>query len=360
MNQAKNTIVGILSGNHLYKSFLGKRTDDVGWKCLKKHYGLGNSLTSEEKKTLKKRWGRIVRSPLSWGYNFFEMAKAINGFDESFLPSSYYMPYVFERLNAVSEVSLLANKSLQNLFFKGVRQPRTIATCIAGGNLFDSDYNIIKLNTLKEHLCKTDFIIKPARDSSMGRGVKLLKSSDSFDLDDLIKSYGNNFIIQEVIRQSAFTSLLNPTSLNCMRLTSINLNGRITVENRVIKIGAKGQIVDNIGSGSGGMMIGLDEDGRLKDFGFRVDGTKVAVKHDGKPFAGMIIPDFQKVEEFAVRCHSMIPSMGIVGWDIALDSENNPILVEANSYWPGITIEQIADGPIFGKRIGELFKFITN
>lgn len=358
MNNAKKSILTILSGNHLYKSFLGKRTDDVGWRIFKKEYQLGHTLSSDEKRAIKQRW-RMVRSPLSWGYNFFEMAKTIHGFDESFLPSSYYMPHIFEGLNPISEISLLANKSLQNLFFKDIRQPQTIAACIAGGNLFDSDYNIISMRALKDRLCKTNFIIKPARDSSMGRGVKLVKSSDSFDLDNIIKPYGYNFIIQEVIRQSDFTRSLNPTSLNCMRLTSVNLNGRTTVENRVIKIGAKGQIVDNIGSGSGGMMIGLDESGRLKDFGFRVDGTKVNAKHDGKLFGGLIVPDFSKIEDFAIKCHAMIPSMGIVGWDIALDSDNNPILVEANSYWPGITMEQIASGPIFGQRTEEICKLLN-
>lgn len=143
-----------------------------------------------------------------------------------------------------------------------------------------------------------------------------------------------------------------------MRITTLNINGKITAENRVIKIGAIGQNVDNIGSGSGGMMIGVNKDGVLNEFGLKVNGMSVTTKHDGQPFGKLRIPNFTEVIEFAEKCHSMIPSMGIVGWDIALDADDNPILIEANTYWPGITIEQLTSGPIFGNRTDEVIEYI--
>lgn len=354
----KKTISSKLSDNHLFKSMLGKRTDDVGYDIFRQNYDL--SLSKAEKKEIASLWGKIVRSPLSWGYRFYGMAKAIHGFDPRFLPSSYYMPYVFEALNPVGELPFLAHKGMQNLFFKGIRQPLTIATSLSGGSLFDNNYNIIDRHRIPALLSERDFIIKPAHDSSMGRGVKMIHSGDNVDFDKLLSSYNSNFIIQEVVKQSAFTSSLNPTSLNCMRITTLNLNGNISAENRIIKIGAKGQVVDNIGSGSGGMMIGVSPEGVLMDFGFRVNGEKTTTKHDGEPFKGLTIPNFNNVLEFALQCHSMIPSMGIVGWDIALDSNDNPLLVEANSYWPGITIEQVACGPVFANRTQEVIEFITS
>lgn len=357
-NACKRSITNQLSTHHLYKSFLGKRTDDVSWEVFRKQYNLGHTLTSEEKKAVKQKWGDIARCPLSWGYHFFEMAKAIHGFNPTFIPSAYYMPYIFERLNPTSQLPILAHKGLQRLLFKNIPQPKTVATCLSGGRLYDNDYNPITLSKVKQRLSSGRLIIKPAYDSSMGREVRMLNINDSSDFNNIIKSYGYNFIIQEVVRQSEFTGSLNSTSLNCMRITSINLNNKISIENMVIKIGAKGQVVDNIGHGSGGLMIGLDSNGTLSDFGFRVNGTKVSECHYGNHFGGHRIPNFSDVQELAIRCHSMIPSMGIVGWDIALDNDNKPVLIEANSYWPGITIEQIADGPIFGERTQELIEYL--
>ena len=143
-----------------------------------------------------------------------------------------------------------------------------------------------------------------------------------------------------------------------MRITTLNINNRVTAENRIIKIGAKGSIVDNIGSGSGGMMVGVSEKGILKDKGYHVDGSYV-ISGETVSFAGMMIPHFEEVIELACRMHKFIPSMGIIGWDIALDFQDKPVLIEANTYWPGITIEQIAAGPVFGSRTHEGTEYIV-
>lgn len=228
-----------------------------------------------------------------------------------------------------------------------------------GGVLFDNNYNHISVERLYTQIEDKDFIIKPAHDSSMGRGVKLIRRGSEEDIKKLISSYHSNFIIQKVVNQSEFTKSLNPTSLNCMRITTLNINNRISAENQTIKIGAVGQSVDNIGSGSGGMIIGVNHQGALGGFVLKVDGTLMDKKHDGQPFGGILIPNFDQVIEFAVNCHSMVPNMGVVGWDIALDHNDKPVLIKANTFWPGITIEQLASGPIFGNRTEELIEFVT-
>ena len=48
----------------------------------------------------------------------------------------------------------------------------------------------------------------------------------------------------------------------------------------------------------------------------------------------------------------------IVGWDIAIDEDENPILIEAKLNCPGITIEQACSGPIFGKFTSETIESI--
>ena len=352
--------ISLIAGSQpIWKSYLGKRTDDIGYyKLAKKGINADNSsLTSSEKKQIRDLWGSIIPNPLSIGYSFFEMVKGAGEFSAEYVPSAYYMPYIFEVLNPVNLLPTLAHKSLHKFFFRGILQPETVV-CSISGILFDKDYNRISeeqaVNIARN--CGCDMIFKPATDSSMGRGIKLMKP-DSDDLESAISSHFD-FILQKKVRQSPFMSELNESSLNCMRITTININGEISATNHIVKIGANGAIVDNIGSGSGGMMVGLSNDGVLSDCGYRVDGTR-RQEHNGKSFAGKQIPGFREIVRTFEELHASIPSMGIIGWDVALNEDNQPVLIEANSFWPGITIEQIAGGPAFGSRTREVIDFIA-
>lgn len=359
----KESGIGFVRGFPVFKSYLGKRTDQVGYSKLinrAKQKGAHFKLTQSERNEAKKLWGTILpQSALGRGWNFYEMVKACSVFDPQYLPSAWYMPYVFEKLNYAPFLETLAHKCLHGFFFKGCNQPKMLVGSIAG-ILFDEFYKVISLEKAIQILKRGNFIFKPATDSSMGRGIKLFPIPMSAnEITTLIGSSKSDFIIQEVVDQSDSMKALNPSSLNCMRITTLNINGLISPTNLIVKIGAKGQIVDNIGAGSGGMMVGLTKDGHLKDFGCRVDGSYIGIE-EGFAYAGMQIPNFEEVLKFAVKCHAVASSMGVIGWDIALDKNNHPVLIEGNSYWPGITIEQICAGPIFGERTLELVKYIQH
>ena len=46
-----------------------------------------------------------------------------------------------------------------------------------------------------------------------------------------------------------------------------------------------------------------------------------------------------------------------IGWDIAINSDGVPILVELNSSQPGVIGEQLVAGPIFGDRTQEVIDY---
>lgn len=341
----------------IYQQYLGKRTDDIGYKNVIHDNKSNVKLSRYEKDLIKETWGEIIPSPLSIGYSFYEMVKVISEFSPSYLPSSYYMPYIFNALNLKSGLKVLGHKGLQRILFKECNQPDTVISRISG-IFYDSAYNNISLHDAIKIIRNygEDMIFKPAIDSSMGHGVKLI-TSDNINLD-LINTSAD-FIIQKRVLQSPFMSELNDSSLNCMRLTSININGMVSIESRIIKIGAKGSVVDNIGGGSGGLVVGISKDGILADEGFRIDCSRIK-SGDGIEFKNKKIPNFKDVLSLVTELHRLRNSMGIIGWDIALDSENNPVLIEANTYWPGITMEQFASGPIFGSRTKEVIEYIKS
>ena len=352
----RSLIAKLLRSQSRFKSYLGKRTDDIGYRQLIAHGDSSYRLSVYEKKSIKELWGSIIPHPMSIGYSFYEMIKASGRFAPEYLPSAYYMPYVYEALNDVAGLKVLGHKALQPILFKDCRQPRNILSKISG-IFYDEKFNPVDIDLALEILKResTDMIIKPASESSMGRGIGLIKSNSNKDVEGLLSL--SDFVIQEKVSQSSILSNLNPTSLNCIRITTLNINNRVTAVNTAIKIGAKGSIVDNIGSGSGGMMIGVSENGILKGYGYHVDGTLVR-SGDIVDFAGIKIPNFEDAIDMTCKMHRFIPSMGIIGWDIALDSQDRPVLIEANSFWPGITIEQVAAGPIFGDRTHEVVEFI--
>ena len=223
--------------------------------------------------------------------------------------------------------------------------------------------------TIKELCCiikayNDDLIIKTSVDSERGLGVDLIKREN---LHDFIRAIENGtvfekhgeFVVQGIARQSQDTAIFNPSSLNCMRLTTLNLNGTVSVCSMGLKCGGSEAFVDNIGGGRGGIMVGIDEEGMLKEQGYYANGQS-AKTHNGIKFKGKHISNFGEVLEIVRRLAERFRNVRLIGWDIALSEKNQPLLIEANAIWPGITLEQFTSGPLFGERTEEVIDFVNN
>lgn len=164
-----SVLVNLLRNKSRFKSYLGKRTDDIGYRKLTAYGDSSYKLNTSEKKLIKELWGPIIPTPISIGYSFYEMVKAIGCFAPEYLPSAYYIPYVYESLNDVSGLKVLGHKALQPMLFKDCKQPRNIINKISG-IFYDENYTPIVIDRVLEILNSqsADMIIKPATDSSMG------------------------------------------------------------------------------------------------------------------------------------------------------------------------------------------------
>lgn len=45
---------------------------------------------------------------------------------------------------------------------------------------------------------------------------------------------------------------------------------------------------------------------------------------------------------------------------MALDKDGDPVLIEGNTVYPGISLEQMCSGPIFGNRTDEVIDYLIN
>lgn len=329
-----------------------------------KHY-LANvdKLSKEEMEQIRQVWGTL-KLPLTRGYKYYRGVKQIFGFNPRFLPSSYFFPYIEEILNPRAWKKMLAHKSIIELLYSGVVNTPTTVLRSFGGVLLDEHFNPLtaKEATMVIKACDTPLLYKPATESEQGSGIEIFGADRLSELSMAISSglifeRGTDFVLQKLIEQTQETAIFNPTSLNCIRVTTLNLNGKVSVGSIALKCGPKNSVVDNIGSGKRGVIVGVDATGKLCSNGYFGNG-ETTQSHNGITFANREISNVPKLLETATRLHELVQGCKIIGWDLALDIHGEPVLVEGNTVYPGISLEQMCSGPIFGDRTDEVIDYL--
>ncbi|MEE0918124.1 MAG: sugar-transfer associated ATP-grasp domain-containing protein [Bacteroidales bacterium] len=317
-------------------------------------------LTREEFELLKKTWPcfKFKHKDVLWA----RVYKKEFGFDPHYVSVGYHSILLKKILNPYKQVCSLENKALVDVYFPEIPFPEAYVRCI-NGNLFDK--NLFPI-TFREavSICKSKgmFIIKPALDSMQGTGVKKinLQKEDSYTdewFERLFKNATSNFIIQEVVSQHSEIAKLNPSSLNCCRITSIYINGKYDF-GAMLKIGKSGSSVDNWNSS---YLVGINKDGYLNDVGWDNKINAVKCTDNGICFGGLLYPKFDVLTSTIEKFHKKyFPQCGIIGWDVFIDSNDNPMIIEANLVIPGITAEQLCSGPFFKGIHDELIDKLNN
>lgn len=154
-------------------------------------------------------------------------------------------------------------------------------------------------------------IVKPAA-GSLGRGVHVLDIDEMEDPDailgsELAKAGRYGLVAEEIIQQDERMAAFHPASLNCLRVTTVNLNGRIELFHSFLKMGAGGIVVDNMNLG--GLVCTLDQE----------TGTVISARDDfgnlhevhpdtGIPIVGFSIPLWKEATAFAGELAMVTPS----------------------------------------------------
>lgn len=65
------------------------------------------------------------------------------------------------------------------------------------------------------------------------------------------------------------------------------------------------------------------------------------------------------VVETVKNMHYSLPTIGVINWDMTLDEEGNPVLIEANVNGGSIWLFQMAHGcGVFGDKTPEILRWI--
>lgn len=308
-------------------------------------------LTASEKKQIKQTWPGITIIPLD--YVCARVFKKIHGFSPYYLAPTWYNE-MRKKINPKNQLYALENKALCDVYFPDITFPEVFVRGL-NGLFFDKDMNYISREKALSILKRNDgFIIKPAIGTLKGDGVKKIDTSKD-NIDMAIKDAGANFIAQEVLKQAEEIAMLNPSSLNCFRVTTIYMNGRFDYAT-ALKVGKKGAVRDNWNCA---YWIDVSKEGVLSEYGYDYNLNAVDRSDSGIVFKGRVIPHFNEMIENMERLHKkLFPNCGIIGWDVTLDREYRVVVIETNLYNPGTNIEQFVSGAFFEPFKNDMLNFL--
>ena len=140
----------------------------------------------------------------------------------------------------------------------------------------------------------------------------------------------NNYVLEEVIRQPASIGILHPASVNCVRLTTVTVDGSVHFFYPRIKIGKNGNFISN--AGDTGLLVGIDpETGICNTDGWDESGH-IYREHpnSGIRLKGFHIPEWEELLRLGRElATALTPKVNYVGWDIAY-SNRGWCVIEAN------------------------------
>ena len=290
-----------------------------------------------------------------WGKDSWMFYKALGvDLDAELVPNDYYQ-WAEHILNLRWGALFLQHKCCLKHIIPSANRPETILQKIDGHFVKENDLEITKSEARQILVNHNTFVAKLAFGTGGGRGVRKIDLNNDTDSDTLLDKIliPSDMIYQKILEQSSFMSSFNASSINTIRFLTLNINGVCSVLSAFIRIGGKGAFVDNFSSGTG-VLVGLNQEGALHEFGIDKSFHKIYTSPSGLGFAGVIIPERERIKEIVCSFHRHIPYAELIGWDIAIAKDGTPIVIEINLDSAEIEAHQIFNGPVFGERFKEV------
>lgn len=326
--------------------------------------GLPNArpIDAETKKHIEKFWKPYLTTwmqkhafDIRW-YNIYNRTNVF-GFDlTQYIPDGYYYAIVDKCLTNALDARLLDDKNLYDLYFSDVNQPATIVRKIKGVYM-DKNYRIISEDEAVERcVANGAVIIKPSVDALGGRGIAFWREGNSKEELRNALAKAENVVVQDLIKQHKFLADFTNSCVNTMRIITLLWEGEVTITSAVLIMGGPTAKTNHLHGG--GIVCGILPDGQLRDTAFDGNLNEYKEHPNGLVFADVKIPNYDKcvamVKELAPRLSGVAR---LLNWDITLDWNGEPMLIEVNITWGGSV--QIAGGPALGDKTVEVLDYVN-
>lgn len=311
------------------------------FKDLKEH----RKLTREQKKEVQSFYKGLIGKEIDLHcHEYFYSRTGV--FTKEYVPANFYHCELVPRANEHPLNGAYGDKNLCDILFPNENVVHTYLKNMNGYFYFDGepvseDEALMKCRDLGR------VIIKPSRESK-GSGVQIVEIKEGKidngkeSITHLFEEYKQNFLIQECIHQHKDMAALNPSSVNTIRILSYRSGMEILIIYSVIRIGRKNQVIDN--QCAGGISTAIDKCGKLSSNAFGGYSTDNISKTDtGIVLDGYQIPSYDKAIEMVKRLHMRLPFFNIIGWDVAIEEDGNPVLIEFNTN-PGLSQSAFCSG----------------
>lgn len=304
-------------------------------------------LTKEQEQEIQDFYVPLLgyKVPTDWHRYFYARTGT---YSVKYIPTSLYRLELTGRLNKLPWCVPFSDKNLNDIVLPDMKQPHTYLKNRNGyfyveNKAVSLDDAVLKCGDIGQ--C----IIKPTL-SSHGNGVKKINirhgvvDEKGTKLKDLLEKYGKNFLIQDLVKQHPVMNALNPDSINTFRIVTYRQGMNVTILYAVIRIGRKGQSIDN--ESSGGISTKINMDGTLCKYAYGAPGQdKIELTDSGIKLEGYQVPSFDKAIAIVKEQHLNLPFQDLVGWDICIDDQGEPVMLEWNTT---PELSQSAVGPAFG------------
>ena len=192
---------------------------------------------------------------------------------------------------------------------------------------------------LAAFLAQRDTVMAKPAEGECGHGIEKLRLDRFATLDEAcayLLAEENGFgVVEDVIVQHPEMRRLYPDSVNCLRMTTLLVDGVPHMLYAVLKTGNNGNFVDNLESG--GFACHVDpETGVVCGPGHTSSSISDAILAETHPatgvaFRGFAVPFYREAAEMVCRAALVVPQVRYVGWDVAI-TETGPAIIEGNNY----------------------------
>lgn len=320
-------------------------------------------ISNEQRIRIKDYWAAYLidwKSKYAFDIRWYDIYNRTNvfGFDlEAYIPDSFYYAIVDRCLTNALNANVMDDKNLYDLYFYDVNQPDTIVRKIKGVYM-NNRYKIISEREAVERCAANhSVIIKPSINALAGQGIMFWNERNN-TREELQKALSNadSIIAQDLIKQHQFLANFTDSCVNTMRIVTLLWEGEVHVTTAVLIMGGPTAKTNHLHGG--GIVCGILPDGQLRDTAFDGNLNEYKEHPNGLVFADVKIPNYDKcvalVKELAPRLSGVAK---LLNWDITLDQDGEPMLIEVNITWGGSV--QIAGGPALGDKTKEVLDYVT-
>lgn len=285
--------------------------------------------------------------------DYYDKLKS-DSFQQSFL-SYREATSLWKVLNPSKYAALARDKYLTHIILEQaeIPMPKLYAYYNANSSangIVANDYSSLRsllfVNSIKQ--C----VVKPASDSAHGNNVFICKEVQYEETDCyLIKSNNERLslrslcdsfqktplLFEEKVEQTSKFNLLNPSSVNTVRImTSLYPGGKSVVFASWMRMGRTGSDVDNASRG-GNVDCAVDVESGVCYNATQFNSFSDTIKIERHPDSGMLVEGFQIdnwdiIKSTICKYQSRIPYLKAIGWDVAL-TDNGPTIIEINNWW---------------------------